>query len=173
MKKILLFIAIARLSLGQEAVDLCDLLKNLEAWNGKLVQVHGAMKIWSGGGEGGAYLSPQVCDAQIRVTDFSTIPILENTFRNGLELTDPQDRTAIHKVDFQWDKRNRQRYANTINRIDHDRQYIELTVVGMFETRVPLNRLVSRGVQMGFGQAGYLPGQMLVKMIEDTVVEKK
>jgi len=132
------------------------------------------MKIWSGGGEGVAYLSPQrVCDAKIRITDFSSTPILETTFTNGLELTDPQARTAIHKVDFQWDKRNWNRYANTINRIDRDRQYIKLTVVGMFETRVPLNRLVSRGAQMGFGHTNFLPGQILVKTIEDIVVERK
>lgn len=173
MKRILLFIAIARLSLGQEAVDLCDVLKNLEAWNGKLVEVHGTMKIWSNGVEGGAYLYPPVCDAQIRIMDFSAIPVQESTFTSGVELADPQARTAIHKVDFQWDRKERDRYRNAMNRIDRDRQYIKLTVVGMFETRVPLSRLVSRGTEMGFGHMGYLPGHILVKTIKDIVVEKK
>jgi len=175
MKKtlLLLSLAVARISLGQQVVDLCDLLNNMEAWNGKLVQVRGVMKISSGGGEGEAYLSPPVCDVKIRVTDLTMTPILEEIFPNGIQLTDPQSRTATHKVDFRWDKKNWDRYANAINRIDRESQYIKLTAVGVFETRAPMSRLMFRGTQTGFGHAGYLPGQILVKTIEDIVVGKK
>lgn len=125
------------------------------------------------GEEGGSPLAPEVCDAQIRVTDYSKIPPVELTFPNVLELTDPQARTALHKVDFQWDRRDRRRYADMINRVDRNREQINVTVIGLFETRIPLSRLVFRGIHAGFGHAGGAPGQILVKAIEGMIIEKK
>jgi hypothetical protein len=173
MKKTWLFLVLSPLCLAQEAPDFCDLLKNMETWNGKLVQLRGVLKIWSAGEEGGSPLAPKVCDAQIRATDFSKIPPVEFAFPNLLELTDPQARTALHKVDFQWDSRNRRSYANIVNRVDRDTEQVNLTVVGVFETRIPLARLVFRGAEAGFGHAGGTPGQILVKRIEGMVIEKK
>ena len=172
MKKIWLFLALSPLCLGQEAPDFCDLLKNMEAWNGKLVQLHGVLKIWTGGEEEDppsprSLRRPDSCN---RLQQDSSGKL---TFPNVLELTDPQARTALHKVDFQWDRRDRRRYADMINRVDRNREQINVTVIGLFETRIPLSRLVFRGIHAGFGHAGGAPGQILVKAIEGMIIEKK
>jgi hypothetical protein len=166
MKSTLLLFAVMQLSFGQVPVDLCELLKGMERWDGQVVRVTGILKL-SGPIDGSDRLAPQSCDAQVRVKGY--------TFPNDLALNlNPQSKTALHKVDYEWDERSRRRYSGAINRIDRDRQYIQLTVVGLFETRIPMTLLVNnKGTLLGFGHMGASPGQILIRTIEEIVVVER
>jgi hypothetical protein len=164
MKSALLLLATVQMSFGQPSVDLCELLKGMEKWNGQLVRVTGILKI-GGPIDGSERLAAPSCDAQISIKGY--------TFSNDLALTEPQSRAALHKVDYKWDESSRRHYINAMNRTDRGKQHIQLTAIGLFETRSPMTFLVNKGMPMGFGHMGASPGQILVKTIEDLMVEDR
>jgi hypothetical protein len=66
-----------------------------------------------------------------------------------------------------------------ILRLDANTQRIHATVVGLFETKTPIEDLVyfsvahPEGWRIGFGHLGAWPAQILVKTIADMRIEQK
>ncbi len=161
-----LFIACSATLRGQpKPVSICDLFEDPVKWNGVLIKVSGDLA--PGSGEGGPWLSGLKCKAQIVVKGAR--------FPNLIELTDPKDRSRLHQTDLEWDEQSRDRLAHMIYSIDRQAEHIYATVVGIFETRVPLDRLVDETApspDRGFGHMGGTPAQILVKTITDFRVER-
>ncbi len=140
-------------------VDLCQLLSNLERWNGTVVSVRALMAANTVG------LYGPKCAR-------TTIGNL--TFENTVALTDPHAvRLPIHTVSFSLDTESWNKMVAAWYRAAADHKTIRVTVVGMFETRIPLKTLVygDLGSFMGFGNESKAPGQILVKEVRDWTVE--
>jgi hypothetical protein len=63
--------------------------------------------------------------------------------------------------------------------IDRKTEYLRAVVIGLFETRTPLSKLVivngawPNGMRGGFGTSGDAPAQILLKSLSDLRIEKK
>jgi len=88
-------------------------------------------------------------------------------FENLIALTDPGDKQlAMHDVPYDWNKTVWSTIVGRILRANLSSQRVAVTVVGMFETRVPLKSLVNRRLpmtRMGFGDDNLAPAQILPK----------
>jgi len=160
----LLWLVSIGLSSGQTpiAVNVCELFADPSAWNNKLVSLEGSLT--AGGGESEPALSGKYCSVHIEVKGLS--------FRNVIELTEPGSRFAVHRVSFEWDRDSRKAYRIAINSIDRHTEHVELTVIGVFETREPLDNLVRNGVRLGFGHLNESPAQILAKTVTGIAVRK-
>ena len=93
-------------------------------------------------------------------------------FPDIIELTDPQDRLALHKVDFHRDPASWNRLIPTWIRANHTSHRVEVVVEGMFETRLPIENLVDGRIHAlrGFGDQARAPAQLLLKEVRDIKV---
>jgi len=156
-----------------ETVSVCNLFDNLVKWDGQMVEVGAYIQTQPPPGrpENGIWVSGRECPSRIVVKGIS--------FPNTINLSDPQNRvTRIHAVTFEWDETSRSALAGLLARIDPTREHILATIVGLFETRTPLDDLVvvnrahPEGNRLGFGPQGPHPAQILVKTIRNMRIEK-
>lgn len=78
-----------------------------------------------------------------------------------------------HPIDFEWDQASWAAYNSAISKMDQKAEIIRATVVGLFESRVPINDLVYGGEPNGFGHLNGHPAQIVVKTMIDLRIEKK
>jgi hypothetical protein len=162
----LLLVAIPAAALcGQtvQSVDICTLFRDPARWNGVMIRVQGA--IVSGAGEGGPWLSGEQCSGQIEVKG--------EKFPNIIELADPRNNVGLHAVNFQRDEAARDKFILLLEKIYGKREHLRATVIGLFETRTPLDDLIHERPHYfnGFGDQGGAPAQILVKTMIDMAVE--
>lgn len=143
---------------------MCELLANPQAYDGLMIEVSGMISTG-----GGLWLSDGKCRSHITVGDY--------VFADIVALTDPQDRQfRLHPATFEWNKQDQDNLREALgqlrsalrpdDRLNVHGRVVEIqgTVVGLFETRRPIQRLVSRlGSPSGFGDQGIAPAQLLVK----------
>lgn len=154
-------------------LDSCELLREMPAFNGKMVAVTGIVQTPAGRGEGGASLAAPDCPVKIVVKGFE--------FGNTIELTPPWYPPIFfdHKVDFNWDKKNFDALSELMHSFDAETQELRATVVGLFETRVPTESLVSiepdhpEGRLQGYGHLNHSPAQIIVKTVNGMHVERQ
>jgi hypothetical protein len=93
MRRVPLIFAVTAVAFAQTQAELCDLLKNLEKWDGQMITVRAPVRIarLGRGAVDGPLpaLKPGICDAVIKITDYRAIPPQDHTFPNQVELTDP------------------------------------------------------------------------------------
>lgn len=77
----------------------------------------------------------------------------------------------MHKANFYWEEGQKQ-YWNAVNHVDKENEHIELRVVGIFETREPLDILGIKGRRLGFGHVGSCPAQILVWKTTGITIKK-
>jgi hypothetical protein len=168
---LLLFNAISLLGQSAKVVDVCELLSDMSRWNGQFVQFDA--KIDKGGGEQGPWVEALECLSKVKIGQVE--------FPNALEITDPQSPQRLHHVEFERDEDSRTQFRSLLAQIkDRRTEYVRGTVVGVFETRTPLSKLVvinkawPNGLPAGgFGHLGSAPAQILVKTITDMRIEKR
>jgi hypothetical protein len=148
-------------SLAQEVsqIPFCEAITDLARWNGAMVEIRGVVE-----GRRGYWLSGRDCKAALAFEGL--------TFENIMALTDPKSdaRLLVHRVDYVWDERNRQRFGNAVDEAVYTGRILRATVVGLLETRTPLTALArfrERVGYFGFGDQGVGPAQILVKEARD------
>lgn len=150
-----------------QSVDICELFKVPSRWNGEMVSVRAVIE--PGFGEGGPWLSGELCNAHVQVKGV--------TFANVIALRDPRSNShRLHSVDFQWDEGSKEQLNAVLSPLDWDRQQLRVTVVGLYETWERIGDLIQEGrpyLYNGFGEQNSAPAQILVRNIKDTVVETK
>ena len=154
-------------------VDSCDLLRNLPAFNGKMVAATGIIQAPAGRGEGGSWLATPDCPVKIVVKGVE--------FGSTIEITPPWYPTIFldHKVEFNWDSKSFGEVSELMHSINARTEDLHATVIGLFETRVPTESLVRlapdrpEGIPMGYGHLNHSPAQIIVKTVTDIHVEKR
>lgn len=136
-------------------VSICELLGNMQKWNGRLVEVRGRQR------RGILYLW-DVCP--------TTITVKEHSFQNVIALTKPMPGHrwwTVRQIPFQIDDASWLRFINAGYQVPSGKS-LALTVVGLFETRLDEQQLVRNdGVPMGFGDQNLAPAQLVVEEVRD------
>jgi hypothetical protein len=143
-------------------VSICDLLADPVAWNGKMIEVRAQVidsnNFWIMGTE---------CPTRIHAKG--------TVFIAGFVFGDPQSKnTNAHKVDFRWDLSNLDRLNAALARVKETKEQVLATLLGMFETRVPIENLIDEKAPYkfrGFGHMGSAPGQILIKSLKEVSIE--
>jgi hypothetical protein len=154
-------------------VEICSLFGNLPAFNGKMIEVTGAIQALPGSRETTPWLSGEQCQATIRVKGLE--------YRDTINLTSSRFPPPFvdHKVDFDWDTASDVALGGLLSRMDARTEEIQATVVGLFETRVPTDSLViitpahPEGARNGYGHLNGNPAQIIVKTVKDMYIVKK
>lgn len=137
---------------------MCSLLEGLERWNGVEIEVRGKIRT-----SGGFWLSGVTCASKVRIG-----PV---TFPDAIALTDPSTdkRLKIHPVSFKWDTTSRDDLRRAVREAELLGEEVEATIVGVFETRVPLNTLAGTAEDdyRGFGNQSMAPGQILIRTVQN------
>lgn len=137
------------------SVSICELLGNMQKWNGRLVEVRGRER------RGILYLW-DVCP--------TTIAVKGHSFQNVIALAKPMPGHrwwTVHQIPFQIDDPSWLRFISASYQVPGGRS-LALTAVGLFETRLDDEQLVRKdGVPMGFGDQNLAPAQLVVKEIRD------
>ena len=146
-------------------VTVCDLLRSTSRYNGEMVQVNGTISTG-----GGLWLSERPCDQPLIVGG--------HVFPDWIALADPDNRDlSLHRITFRWPEADRSELMRflvpvggwpdprVMARNPHGSiRKLRGTVIGLFETRSPLSRLINRfGGPSGFGDQGEAPAQIIVK----------
>lgn len=143
-------------------VGVCNLLSDPAIWNGKLVEVRGQIiasnDYWIRGTE---------CPDRIRAKG--------TVFIAGFVFADPQNKKlTAHNVDFHWDLSTLGQLDSALTTAEKTKRHVWATIVGMFETRLPLTDLIDEKAPYkfrGFGHMGSAPGQILIKYLKDISIE--
>ena len=121
------------------------------------------------GPEGGPWLSSKHCQSRVVING--------EKFPDIIQLTDPQDRLdRLHAVEFESDKSALAQFSGWLSYLAGKNEALYVTVIGMFETRVPLTELVQEQLPFkdnGFGHMGGAPAQILVKTMTDMRATRK
>ena len=166
--------ATAATAQSPQMVPVCDLFDGLTRWNGAMIEVTAYIEAQPspGSAENDIWLSGRNCPSSLVVKGI--------TFPNTINLSDPQVRaTRIHAVTFEWEESSRNLLSSMLARLDRRNEYILATVIGVFETRTPLDDLVvvdrahPKGNMMGFGLQGPHPAQILVRTIRNLRIDRK
>ncbi len=145
------------------AVSVCDLLANPVRWEGKIIEVRAPIEAVQD-----YWVTGEACSARIVVKG--------TTFFAGFVLRDNTSKSLTRKqVDFRWDSASVEQLNAALLEAETTKSHVRATVVGMFETVVPLDRLIDEHAPFkfrGFGHMGGAPGQILVKTVKDIRIEK-
>jgi len=135
-------------------LSVCQVVQQLQALNGSLITVQGAIA------PGVMVIQGESCLQHVVVKEFE--------FWDGIELypTDLDRRLALHYFSFAAPEEFRRlhslwRAAGKQNRI------LVCTITGMIETWTPMTLLIDKhDLPQGFGQEGRLPARMIVKHLD-------
>ena len=101
-------------------------------------------------------------------------------FENTINLADPTLPRSIldHDVDFAWDNASSNQFSLLLNQLDPSTEEIHATVVGLFVTKVPTEKLIyllrpNEPHRVGYGHLGGHPAQIIVKTMYNMRVQKK
>jgi hypothetical protein len=151
-----LIVVCSFISAGQDrkTLDVCDIVKNIEALNGNAIAVRGAIM------GRGMMMVGEECREHIVIKGWE--------FRDGIQIwpTNIDPRIALHKFDFvapeEFDKLKRlYKLAEAKGR------HLVCVCTGMVETRTPIDRLAVRSDwPFGFGTDGRMPFQMILKSVD-------
>lgn len=135
-------------------VTVCELLANMQKWNGRLVEVEGTFR------SGTLYIWDS-CPTAITVKG--------HTFQNVIALADPSVRgVAVHKIPFQRDEASWARFIEATYSEALSGNSLVVTVVGVFETRLDVEQLIrGDGLPWGFGEQNMAPAQLVVREVRD------
>jgi hypothetical protein len=163
--RIILFFFLAAAAGADDArpVTICDVLQDPAKWNGKMVEVAGpimtAQNLWVMGR----------CDRALEVKG--------SKFLTGFVLEYPSNKKLIsHKVEFDWDEESKSELYVLTEEAMRTNRTVFATVVGMFETRIPVDSLIDANAPYkyrGFGHMGEAPGQIIVKTVKGMRIEQK
>jgi hypothetical protein len=154
-------------------VNVCDLFRDLSAFNGRMISVTAAIRALPGSREVAPWLDAGDCPAKIRVKGFD---YMNTIYLTSSRLPPP---FVDHKVDFDWDTASAVALAGLLSRMDATTEEIHATVIGLFETRVPTDSLIvvtpahPEGRRVGYGHLGNNPAQIIVETVEDMYIQKK
>lgn len=144
-------------------VGICSLLSDPGNWNGKLIEVRGQViasnNFWIMGTE---------CPDRIRAKG--------TVFIAGFVFADPQNKKlSAHSVHYRWDLSTIGQLNSALATAPKTKGHVRATIVGMFETRLPLADLIDEKAPYkfrGFGHMGEAPGQILIKYLKDISIEE-
>jgi len=147
-----------------QPIGICEILKDPAPWNGKMIEVTGPIvsvqDYWVMG---------TGCDGMLEVKS--------TKFLSGFVLEYPSNKaTHYHKVNFDWDQASRAELNTLADEAKRTKRKVIATVVGMFETQVPIDKLIDMTAPYkyrGFGHMGGAPGQIIVKTIKNMRIEEK
>lgn len=144
-------------------VGLCDLFTDIEHWNGRMIEVRGIVEAWSG-----YWLSGRDCETRIKIGNVK--------YDNLVALINPKgaEKFVLHKVPYVWNAASWDKFQEAIYYAGFYGERIRMTVIGLFETRTPIEALVNSRFPdqyFGFGDQGVAPAEILVKDVKDIVRE--
>lgn len=168
MKAIIAFLFISAAGVrADEAVHqvaVCDVLRDPVRWNGKLIEVTGPIMTVQD-----YWVMGLGCEGAVKVKGV--------TFPSGFVLQHPfNKRLYSHAVDFDWDRQSKDELDFLAKEAMRTKQRVFATVVGIFETRDPIDGLINTNAPFkyqGFGHEGGAAGQIIVKTVKKMRIEEK
>jgi len=153
----------ALLAQGTTVVGVCDIFADLDRWNGRMVELRGVIEPW-----GQYWISGRECGTKIKVGGLA--------FDNLIAFLNPSDadRLALHPVSFGWSLPSRRKLNEMAYYAMLLRRRIIATVVGLYETKLPIESLSSTrfpGQYSGFGDQGVGVAQIVIQDVRDIVLE--
>lgn len=149
---------------GQEPkqVALCDLLSKLTHWDGQMIETRGVVVA-----SGYLYLEAKNCKLEGE--------IVNSSFPNWLALTAPSDHLRLHTVQYKMDQVSLRQVNLDLRRADKNTQQVSATAIGVVETNMPPKRPGGPPPHsyVGFGDQDSAPGQILIKIFKDIVIEPR
>ena len=141
-------------------VTLCELLENPERYNGQLVEVT-------------SETLPALGELDFRLEGAACARGIDTGagVKKQVVLTSSRFAGSSLRPAFEWDPTSQHELYEAGRRLDESREKLIVTVVGLFETRLPLNRLLKK--YSGFGNLGLFPAQILVQRIVRIEVRSK
>jgi hypothetical protein len=98
-------------------------------------------------------------------------------FLSGFVLQHPFNKNSYyHRVNFDWDQASRAELEAVADEARRTKGRAYATVVGLFETRVPIDSLIDATApysNRGFGHMNGAPGQIIVKAIKNMRIDEK
>jgi hypothetical protein len=164
---LLLVIATTIRAAEPQLTSVCDILKDPVQWDGRMIEVRAPVM----GVQDYMVMAPECA---------VTVEVKGTKFPMGFSLVSPNIKSVIiHQVDFPYDQAAWIELGRWDREAGRRKEQVWATVVGLFETKVPLDELVKlvnekkpRLVDRGFGHMGGAPGQIVVKTLRDFRIER-
>ena len=151
---VLILLALALQPDSGNRVDVCMLLANPKAFQGKIVEVTGHVDRGLWGRE---------CRSHVVVRNHQFPDVIAVT------PTTYDRRLRIHPVNFEDEgKLAAEEYGSIAQHALRFNKDLECTLVGLFETLQPIDKLVHQdgATPIGFGVQGHAPAQLVLKSVE-------
>lgn len=134
-------------------VDVCEVLANIRSFQGNLVEVRGYVDrgLW------GRHCKSHVVVGSYQFQDF--IAVTPTTYDRRLR---------IHRVEFEEEgKRAAEEFGSIAQHAMQYNKELECTLIGLIETREPIEKLVLQdgSTPFGFGTQNYAPAQLILKSV--------